>query len=107
MIFFKDAIRFSSITAVNTVALVTKGHGNDIQSSFDFAHMVRVAGYSAAWVCLPDEPINAALIAEMLKPFPTGFRAELKEAVFEKYRTDLHPINGTSCAFMPSLLRQT
>ncbi|WP_298921784.1 HAD family phosphatase [uncultured Roseobacter sp.] len=43
---------------------------------------------------MPDEAVDAALATEIGKPFPANFRAKIKSAVIEKYRTELQPICG-------------
>lgn len=43
---------------------------------------------------MPDEAVDAALTAELGKPLPENFRAEIKKSVIGKYRTDLQPISG-------------
>lgn len=43
---------------------------------------------------MPDEAVDAALTAEIGKPLPANFRAEIEKSVIAKYRTDLQAISG-------------
>ena len=43
---------------------------------------------------MPDEAVDAALMAEIGRPLPADFRAEIKKSVIGKYRSELQAIDG-------------
>ncbi len=43
---------------------------------------------------MPDEAVDAALVEEIGRPLPPGFRSDIKKAVIERYKTDLAAISG-------------
>lgn len=49
---------------------------------------------SARFSGMPDAAVDAAMAAEVGKPVPPDFRANIEKAVLETYKTDLHEIAG-------------
>jgi HAD superfamily hydrolase (TIGR01509 family) len=66
----------------------------DAEAYTRIGYYITTQEVAARFAGMPDEAVDAALVAEIGKPLPPGFRSEIKKAVIEKYKTELRPIDG-------------
>lgn len=68
----------------------------DAEALTAIGYPITAAEVGRRFAGIPPDTVYQTIEAEMGHPLPPGFDEQVKQTVYEKYRTDLHPIDGAA-----------